>query len=105
VTIDREAFTATDGSGWQERLTEVLCLCSSTSLKGEKELVDDVGFGFEREEDGITRGFDFDDEVDDAWLCNAGDGDFLSFSESLVVINESAINDDEDEARAEGLGA
>ena len=59
----------------------------------------------EREEDGITRDFDFDDEVDGAWLCNAGDGDFLSFSESLFVINESAINDDEDEARAEGLGA
>ena len=46
VTIDREAFTATDGSGWQERLTEVFCLCSGTSLKGEKELRDDVGFGF-----------------------------------------------------------
>ena len=61
--------------------------------------------GDEREEDGVTRGFDFDDEVDGAWLCNAGDGDFLSFSESLVVINETAIKDDEDEARAEGLDA
>jgi hypothetical protein len=48
-------------------------------------------------------GDDDDDDVVDEW--DDRDDDFLSFLESLVVINESAINDDEDEARAEGLGA